>query len=383
MNNPLKDVLEQLINQKPEPCVSLYMPTHRAGQEVRQDPIRFKNLLKRAGEELLENDFKEREVNQMLKPALALLEDNFFWNHQSDGLTLFLSSENFIYYRLPYTFAELVIVNRGFYLKPLLPVLSNDGLYFILALDKKNLKFYQASRFSVREIELPDVPKSLEEALKYDDLERQYQFHTESTPHEGGRTVMFHGHGTGIEDDKKQILEFFRMVDKGVRSYLNNQNAPLVLAGLEYLQPIYRKASSYSHLIEAGIEKDPQALEPGRLSQLAWETVGPAFSAEQNAAIARYRDLLGKGKASNNMEEIVAAAYSGKVESLFVDIHLQRWGQFDPNTHGVKIYDKKEMGYEDLLDFAAVHTIVHDGTVYGYESDNMPVNSPIAAVFRY
>ncbi|HDI61237.1 MAG TPA: hypothetical protein ENF48_12955, partial [Desulfobacteraceae bacterium] len=27
-------------------CVSIYMPTHRAGRQAEQDPIRFKNLLR-------------------------------------------------------------------------------------------------------------------------------------------------------------------------------------------------------------------------------------------------------------------------------------------------------------------------------------------------
>lgn len=42
------DELGALAAQDAAPCVSLFMPTHRAGEDTRQDPIRFKNLLGRA-----------------------------------------------------------------------------------------------------------------------------------------------------------------------------------------------------------------------------------------------------------------------------------------------------------------------------------------------
>ena len=37
--------LEGLILEREGPCVSIFLPTHRAGAETQQDPIRLKNLL--------------------------------------------------------------------------------------------------------------------------------------------------------------------------------------------------------------------------------------------------------------------------------------------------------------------------------------------------
>jgi hypothetical protein len=44
--------LERLALQGAGPCVSLFLPTHRAGPEVQQAPIRLKNLLRQAIEAL-------------------------------------------------------------------------------------------------------------------------------------------------------------------------------------------------------------------------------------------------------------------------------------------------------------------------------------------
>ncbi len=38
--------LEELLEHASNPCISIYMPTHRASVETRQDPIRLKNLLR-------------------------------------------------------------------------------------------------------------------------------------------------------------------------------------------------------------------------------------------------------------------------------------------------------------------------------------------------
>ncbi len=62
-----KDELKTLI-QKPEgPCVSIYMPTHRAFPDTKQDPIRFKNLLREAEERLKQAGFRSLEAKKLLK----------------------------------------------------------------------------------------------------------------------------------------------------------------------------------------------------------------------------------------------------------------------------------------------------------------------------
>jgi len=38
---------------------------------------------------------------------------------------------------------------------------------------------------------------------------------------------------------------------------------------------------------------------------------------------------------------------------------------------------------EDLLDFAAIQTFLHGGTVYAVEPEKVPDDAPLAAVFRY
>jgi len=369
-------------------CVSIYMPTHRVGAGIQQDPIRLKNLLGEAEEALTLSGLRTPEAQELLEPAEKLLQDGLFWQRQSDGLALFLSPEAFRSYCLPFDFDELVVVTDRFHVKPLLPLLSGGGQFYVLALSQNEVRLLQGTRYSVSEVDLEGMPESLAEALRYEDPEKRLQFHTSTrTPGgKGERPAIFHGHGVASADDPKDyILRYFHRVDEGLRDLLHDETAPLVLAGVDYLFPIYREANTYPHLVDEGIEGNPEELSAEELHEQAWAIVQPLFLAAQKEAAAQYRQLAGAGgeQASNKLKEVVPAAYHGRVETLFVAVGLQQWGTFDPATNTVQLHQEVKPGDEDLLDFAAVHTLLNGGTVYAVELEKVPDETPLAAVFRY
>jgi hypothetical protein len=363
------------------------MPTHRAGREIQQDPLRLKNLLSGAEKHLLASGLCTPDAKELLEPAQRFLQNSHFWQHQSDGLAIFLSREMFCYYRLPLDFDVLVVVTNRFHIKPLFPLLSGDGRFYILALSQNDVRLFQGTRYSVSAIDLEGVPTSLAEALRYDDPEKRLQFHT-STRMPGGkgkRPAIFHGHGVGSNDAEANILRYFHQVDEGLHDLLKDEQAPLVLAGVGYLLPVYKEANTYPHLVDQGIEGNPERLSAEELHKYAWAIVHPHFFVAQEEAATRYRQLVGAGseQASNDLKDIIPAAHQGRVETLFVAVGIQRWGSFSLDTNLVRLHEESEHGSEDLLDFAAVHTLLNGGTVYSVEPEKMPHKASLAAVFRY
>ena len=377
--------LEGLILEREGPCVSIFLPTHRAGAETQQDPIRLKNLLGEARERLVAaKGVRPTEADEVLRPARGLLSDDIFWRYQDDGLALFLSPGAFRSYRLPLGFEELAVVADRYHLKPLLPLLAGDGRFYVLALSQNEVRLLGATRRSVGEVELGEaVPESLADALRYDDPEKQLQFHTgTSGGGGGGRPAVFHGHGAN-DDSKDDILRYFRRIDRGLRDLLKGQEAPLVAAGVDYLLPIYRQANTYPGLLEGGITGNPEELSAEGLHERAWEVVEPHFSEAQREAAVLYKQFAGTGRTSADLREIVPAAYYGRIEILFAVFGAQRWGTFDPGAGGVDLHDEPEAGDGDLLDFAAVHTILNGGTAYVTSPDDMPGGGEVAASMRY
>jgi hypothetical protein len=386
MNDLLsRDRLEALMNAQGEPLVSLYMPAHRRPNEAEQDPIRLKNLLTAAEEQLKTQGLRTTTIRKILQPAEELRENALFWRHQSDGLALFLSENQSHILRLPISFRELAVVGDFWHIKPLLPLFAGDGRFYILALSQNQVRMLEGTRHGVSEVALDQVPTSLAEALRFDDPERQLQFHTSTTnPGNGGmRAAIFHGHGVGEDDDHNDVLRFFQRLDDGLQPILRNQRAPLVLAGVERLLPIYRQASHYDYLLEAGITGNPQDLRDEQLHAAAWRLVEPHFDAQRRAAEERFHNAQNGPLAVINLRQAVEAAHQGRVDTIFVPLGERQWGTFDATTGRLELYGDQQPGARDLYDLAAVQTHLNGGAVFAVEPTAMPAQAPVAAILRY
>lgn len=387
MNVITRDDLRYLIDRSGNACVSIYMPAHRAGRDRQQDPIRLKNLLSQAEEHLREMGLMALESQALLEPANALLPDSGFWQQQGDGLAIFLSQGLYRFYRLPLRFEELLVVADSFHIKPLLPMLSGDGRFYILAISQDQVRLLQGTRFSVNEIDPQGMPAGMAHALRFDDPERQLQFHTSTPSTTSGpeRAAVFHGHGSRENNHKADLLRYFHKVDDGLRGILQDENTPLVLAGVDYLLPIYHQANSYQHLVKQGLTGNPDELSAKELHEKAWEIVQPMFQANYRETAARYAAWAGSedGKTSTQLDQILRAAYLGQVSTLFVATEKQQWGLFDPYNDTLVRHDEFEPGARDLLDFAAAHTLINRGTVYALMPEDMPNTADVAAIFRY
>lgn len=393
---PRKDI-EPLLRTSGGPCVSIFLPTFRAGGERVQNPIRLKNVL-RGLTERLEKDWGMRspEADEFLAPVTRLLDDNSFWLHQSDGLALFRSPDLFKTFQLPVKMNELAVVERRFHLKPLLPLLSGDGdgHFYILALSQKSIRLMSGSRFGIQEIDLKKhgVPTNFEAELG--DLERlptQFQPGGSSkSPHRfsmGKGAPVFAAHGTAEDDFDADLRNFFERFDDALGRLDIERKAPVVLAGVEYLLPIYRDAATtLQHICEEALTGNVDLVKPDDLHAKAWEIVEPVFLAERRKAAERFGELIGTGRSSSDLNEILPAAHEGRVESLFVARGVRVWGKYRNDARNVEFQLAQEgqrNGNEDLLDLAAVQTYLHSGKVFVVDQQDVPDGRAVAAVFRY
>ena len=371
--------LQKLTTESNSPCISIYMPAEKAGAETRKNSIRFKNLLSEAKEKVAEMT-DESIVADSLQSAESYIENYDFWQYQDCGLAFFIDRAGIKYYRLPYSFAELVVVGQSFHLKPLLPVIANDNKFYLLALSQNQVRFFFGSHYSINELPLPEnVPPSLAEALKYDDPEKQTQFHTG----DAGGSPIYHGQGVGTTDNKDEIKRFFNKIDDGLTGVLREENTPLVLAGVEFLLPIYHETNSYTNLLEKGVIGNPENMSAEELHQQAWQVIEPLLIAERNAAMEQYHNLLGTGEATQKLEEIVTAAVNGQIDTLFVRANTQKWGKFERQSNKVIVYSEAEDSSVDLLDLAATNTFFQGGKIYVMDAEQMPEDALMMAILRY
>ncbi len=386
MDTLIIDELRVLAQQTQDPSISIFMPTHRAGRETQQDPIRLRNLLREAETQLQQREMRTPDIAALLQPAYDLLENSEFWQHQLDGLVLYLAVGDFHLYQLPFTVDDMVLVGQSYYFKPVLPLFTNNGHYYILAISQNDVRLFEGTRHTVGQIDLPqDTPSSLEEALRFDDPEKQLQFHSGNVQ-ANAQSGIFHGHGVqGDEVQKERIERYLNQVDAGLKKLYSHMRAPWVLAGVDYLLPIYRSVSEYAHIMPDGITGNPESLRAQELQEQAWPLVEPYFRQELEAVIGQYHALADSGKATDNVQDVVAAAHFGRVDKIIVAYDAQVWGEFDRENGKAALHGEEQKSQSDIAlgDFAAMQTLLNGGAIYALTQAEMPTDSPLAAVFRY
>lgn len=381
------DDLRDLVNIEQDLFITIYMPTFRKGVDTKQNPIRLKQLLREAEEKLYSMDMRKAEVEKFLAPASDLIDQTMFWQQQSDGLVIFLYPGDARYYRLPIKFKESLTVSNKLYIKPLLPLFSGNGQFHILALSKNQVRLFKGTRQMVLEVELDDAPESMFD-MQVDDDPRTNLLMSTSSP-QGANQLSYNKvtQGQGAENDYEanELTRYFREIDNALGRIDKKEEIPLVLAGVEYLIPIYREISKYPYITDDFIRGNPELLDGDELHRLAWEIVEPIFTKDQEVAEEKFKQFLGqKNKLySNSLDKIIPAAFSGQIESLFIADGVDRWGKFDHDTNKIKFYKDEDIGDEDLLEYASILTLSRGGKVFSVRPDKVPSGGEVAAVLRY
>lgn len=377
--------LKELARVNEPDCISIFIPTHRAGQEVNEmtDQKKFKNKVKEVRERLKSYGLAKDETEDLLEPLNELIDDTGFWKHQSDGLAVFRNRNTFDYYTLPVLFESFNYVADHFYIKPLIPYINDEGKFYLLALSLGSIKVYECYPHQINELEIEDLlPERLEEVVGYDYREKSLQFRSGQT---GFNQSMFHGQGRSNEEEKKQeILKFFRTVNDGMMKLLHDKNIPLVLATVDYLTPIYREANAYKYLQEDFMPGNPEHEDPVLLHEKAKTLLEGYFNLHKKEKAQSFEQALSDQRASYKEDEIIPAAINKRVDTLFIKNREEMWGIFDYKSNKIFSRDKNSIQSSCLLNMSAIHTILNNGRVYLSDPDEMP--EPVSlmnAIFRF
>jgi hypothetical protein len=366
-------------------CVSVYVPTKRAGsdRELGKSSTMLKNAIREGIERLTDtSNMNQNDAENYLGPVSELVDDSDLWRNQSDCLALFLNNEGLQVYPLPIDAEYGFYLADHFYLLPMFELFNDSGRFYILSLSQQKVQFFECTEYSIREILIDDLaPGSIEESAGYDFQDRSLQFRTG----QGGEAgVLYHGQGSGKDDTEAEVLKFFKEIDDGIVPLINGDNSPLILACDDQHLPVYRKVSNYSGLFSKNISGNHDATGPLLLHELGWSLVSDYFRKDRNAAIERFRDYSGTSKAATEIEDIIPAAFDGRIKDLFIDITHDSYGIYDHVNRNV-IYDQSnDRGTISLFNLAAIQSWMRNGRVFISNQDTMPVKGTgINALMRY
>ena len=388
---------ELLSHETTGPCVSIYQPTHRQHPDNQQDPIRFGNGVKKVAEALEADPATAGAGDELLARLHELAADEAFWNHTADGLAVFCSPGYFRTVRMQRPLPERVIVGTSFHVKPLLRIEQSADRFQVLAIGRRDARLFEGNRDALGEVSFaPEVPESKQDVLGDAEYEPERQAHSYGTGPaasgagsnrggDGAKTGgVHHGHGSKSDVIDDQTEHFFRAVDRAVAEHHSKPSGlPLILAALPEHHAMFREVSHNAHLVESGIDVNPDALSADDLRERAWRVMEPDF----RKRLAELADRFGAAQAAERgsalVQDVAVAATTARVGTLLLEAGRMVPGRFDAATGDVSAAQAGEDSIDDVLDDIAEQVLRTGGEVVVVPADQMPTTTGLAAIYRY
>jgi hypothetical protein len=360
----------------------VYVPLSPApvNQSAKANALEWKETVRTLEPKLEAYGSKARELLESISEwdSIAPAEER-----KGNSIAVFRSPDVFRATWVEEPVARRATIGPNFYIRPLLPDLTRDRSFYILALSQKNMRLLHCTNRTSEEVPFPPgVAPSFDawmNTAKPDHVRDNKAGVGPTAGHQKG--VMF-GTTTDTEDWAEYLRHYFKQIDRGVNEVLRGKSEPLVLVGVEYEIPVYRDVNSYAHLADEVVEGAPNSLKSGEMHARALDAMLRCYEKKVDEALAEYDHKVGGG-ASNRLKDVVTAAHDGRVLTLLVSETLETTGVFDETTHSVKGRETGTPDDEDLVNNAAVETILHAGQVYVVPNGKMPNGAPVAAIYRF
>ncbi|UUO08522.1 hypothetical protein M4951_09420 [Blastopirellula sp. J2-11] len=370
-----------LVDNETQPCVSLFMPSHVAGKETRQDPIQLATLLKKACAKLKSAGHPSDVIQKMLEPAWSMTRSReaAVWRHMDEGFAYFASPTFSRSIRLPFHVELAVHLANDFHVRPLTCWMSQPLDFALLVVSQNEVRLFEGDQYEMRHVDLADLPSDLRSALQVDEWTNTLQFHGHgSRPGE----TMFHGQGAGGSADvKSELTKFFHRVARPLEGHLADSDKPLVFAGVDYLYPLFRDAFHGDALWEEHLSGNFDRMTPQQLHQQVKPLLTERASCVRRSVLEQMNELRGVSRASIDPKEILIAGMMDSIEVLFLTRGAKALGSVDEENERIILTHSPDD--DDLLNYAAVRTIATGGSVYTLEADDMPNGANVAAMFRF
>jgi hypothetical protein len=353
----LKD-LKALLSSR-GPCLSMYMLL----TAPRENEVRWRDAIRNL-EGRTENVTHRELIRSIANWSSVAREEPV----ATGAIAVLRSRDVFAMAVLAEKVSDRAVLGPHFYIRPLLPELTKDDEFYLLALSQKHTRLLHCTQQTMDEMELPaDVKTDYEEWLNLAKPDQRLIYNAAVGASSGTSKGAVTSWSTENETKGEFLAHYFKQIDHGVDTVLRGKTEPLILCAVDYEIPIYRKENSYPHLSSETVVAAPNSLKFGELQSRALEANARCSATKIDEALAEWNHKVGSG-ASSHLAEVLTAAREGRVLTLLASDSLEHTGGL--------------VG-EDPVNDAAVQTILHAGRVLVAPQAKMPNGAEAAALFRF
>jgi hypothetical protein len=365
----LNEELPNMQKEKGKICISIIVPTHRLSPERRVDKPEVEKALENA-RQFLRFKYEESEIKPLLQALDELYKDIDF-NHNSDGLGLYVSPNIKLLVQFPFPVQEKVMVGDNFELRDLIYKINYATPYFALLLTEKEIRLFEGRWDTLKEIKDKNFPKKYQEEFVY------------NPPSRG--TPSGHAHVRNFEKDKSALEEirfkdFFRDAD----DYLLN-DMPLILLGTEKELGWFRDISAHKKQIIGEITGSYNYSPPTELANIVWPVMQSHLDNETGKLIKEFIEKIGGQRGISGIEDVWQAAQEGKVLKLLVEKDFRKPGFVAKDVYRLSLRPPQNSHkiLADAVDDIIEMVLEKKGQVFFTDNDALKDYQQIASITRY
>lgn len=377
----VKDFPNEFIFAEGHPCISIYQLTHRHAPENMEDGTAFKNTINKIEESLLSN-YDKPTVAAIMEPLEELLENRHFWNNTLDGIGVFANKNKCIVYVLPRPVENSAMIGDRFVIRPLLRTFQSAANYHILGLNKDSFTLFTANRYAIEEIEKdPEIFKTLKDVLgdEFTDSFLNYGSYG-GTP----GNAMYHGQGSKTEEGQKDLVKYFRYVDKAVLdNFSKNDKLPMILVALAQNGGEFRKISANPHLMKQGIDAAVESFDLVSLKEKAWAIMEPAYLEKTEVLVEEFHNAKAASLASGDLAQVAKAAVEKRIKTLLVAADTVISGILDRESGEIEPGQSDDLNNNDVIEEIVKLVLKSQGQVVVLPLEKMPDKAAVAAINRF
>jgi hypothetical protein len=352
--------VKSLQKHRDYPSISILAPTHRSVPANKQDPIKVKNLVRKAIDRV-QKEMSKRDAAPLVKQLQELVKQIDF-KHTLDGLALFASRDVAKVVTLPFKVKPRAIIDETFATRDLVYAYNRARPYRVLALSHA-VRLFDAWTTVLEEHHTGGFPMEYRAGADKKLSRRQVMTRSDAR-----------------EDDHRK---FFLEVDAALGAIHKADPRPIIVTGVERNLAFFREVTKHADAIYGMLAGNHDQTSPSALGKLVWPVYEVGFTRERAEALVKLDEAVSAQKHTSGIDQVWRAAVRGQCRMLFVEKDFKYPAQLsDDGDLLLAPTGKGAANLDDAVDEIIEKVLEAGGEVFFYPEGDLDVHQRIAAVLR-
>ena len=360
-----ESALRELQQVRESPSLSIFLPTYyKSSDDLQQNPVRFKKLMRQAIDTLLEKHSKTA-----IKSLLQNLDDvteSIDFDHPQNGLAVFISNSMAKSYPLSFTVDEQVVIEDNFATRHLVHARNRSKRYYLLLLTRDICRLFECQRDQLNEVKDKGFPKTSDEEGV--DKEWTGDFGVDS-----GRY------------DTRQGREFLQQVDESLDAIIGDNELPLVVAAVERNLASFDKVTKHKNRLIATVEGSYEKTPVPEIAQIVWKAARAGFDIKRKEVLKQLDNAVGAKQFASGIDGVWRMAKEGRIATLLVEEGFHYPASVSDDGLSIKGVPENHTHHKvaDAVDEVIETVLKHSGQVVFQEKGALNDHKQIAAITRF